>query len=170
MSRNQRRNRRNKSGASQTANRNANRNAERSVGAAQYRPSTETKSSLRTTELIAYAGAVLAVVMTALAVDADGDGNDPFGAEPAIRYITYLTIGYMIDRGLAKAGSYENRVERADALVDDDADHAGVTADGPVAGDDDAHRWDGDVETVDAQVAPSDEMENAGTAKADAKP
>jgi hypothetical protein len=30
-----------------------------------------------------------------------------FGADPAWRYVTYLTVGYMISRGLAKAGSRE---------------------------------------------------------------
>jgi hypothetical protein len=30
-----------------------------------------------------------------------------FGADHAWRYITYLTIGYMISRGLAKSGSRE---------------------------------------------------------------
>ena len=30
---------------------------------------------------------------------------DPFSAEQALRYITFLTIGYMLARGLAKSGS-----------------------------------------------------------------
>jgi hypothetical protein len=30
-----------------------------------------------------------------------------FGAQEAWFYITLLTIGYMVSRGLAKAGSYE---------------------------------------------------------------
>jgi hypothetical protein len=30
-----------------------------------------------------------------------------FGADYAWRYVTYLTVGYMISRGLAKAGSRE---------------------------------------------------------------
>lgn len=69
---------------------------------------TETKSSLRTTELYAYIAAVAAVAITAALVGTEGDGNpDPFSASEALRYITYLTIGYMLARGLAKAGSYE---------------------------------------------------------------
>ncbi len=115
MSRNQRRNRRNKSGGSQSATHRSPQRPDTdapAVAEVVRRSSTETKSSLRTTELVAYAGAVLAVVMTALAVDADRGGDDPFGAEPAIRLITFLTIGYMVARGLAKSGSYENRVER----------------------------------------------------------
>jgi DNA-binding XRE family transcriptional regulator len=62
--------------------------------------STETKSSYKTTELIVYALAVLGVLIaSALVSDAS------FGADPAWRYVTYLTVGYMISRGLAKAGS-----------------------------------------------------------------
>lgn len=69
---------------------------------------TETKSSTRTSELYAYVAAVIAVAITAAVVGTDTEGNpDPFSASEALRYITYLTIGYMIARGLAKAGSYE---------------------------------------------------------------
>lgn len=69
------------------------------------RLSTETKASTKTTELIVYVLAVLAVIITAYAVGDDNGGTDPFGALDAIRYITYLTIGYMVARGLAKSGS-----------------------------------------------------------------
>lgn len=70
----------------------------------------ETKPSLRTTELILYVAAVVAVAITAFVVDGDagaGEG-DPFGAEEALRYITFLTIGYMVARGLAKSGSRDS--------------------------------------------------------------
>jgi hypothetical protein len=70
------------------------------------RASSETKPSSKTTELYAYVAAVVAVVLTALVVGDDGSGGgDPFGASEALRYVTYLTIGYMVARGLAKAGS-----------------------------------------------------------------
>ena len=69
----------------------------------------ETKASTRTTEFFAYVAAVVAVVITAFVVgDSGNEGGaegDPFGAEHAMRYITFLTIGYMIARGLAKSGS-----------------------------------------------------------------
>ena len=68
------------------------------------RLSTETKESTKTTELYVYIAAVAAVVITAFVVGGDG-GGDPFGASEALRYITYLTIGYMVARGLAKSGS-----------------------------------------------------------------
>jgi hypothetical protein len=66
---------------------------------------TETRPAGRTTELMAYGAAVLAIVVTAFVVGDDGRGTDPFGAELAIRYITFLTIGYMVARGLAKSGT-----------------------------------------------------------------
>jgi hypothetical protein len=70
------------------------------------RESTETRPAKKTTELIAYVAAVLAVAITALLVGDDGDRTaDPFSAEQALRYITFLTIGYMVARGLAKSGT-----------------------------------------------------------------
>ena len=70
------------------------------------RLTTETKASTKTTELIVYVAAVLAVTVTAFVVGDNGQGSaDPFSASEAMRYITYLTIGYMIARGLAKSGS-----------------------------------------------------------------
>jgi hypothetical protein len=78
--------------------------------------STETKRSLKTTELIAYIGAVVAVIITALVVGQGSNGGpDPFSALDAIRYITFLTIGYMVARGLAKAGSHERYSDHHDA-------------------------------------------------------
>src|SRR3712207_5072401 len=68
---------------------------------ADYAPrrlTTETKASTKTTELIAYVLAVLAVAITALVVgnsEEGGQSADPFSANDALRYITYLTIGYM---------------------------------------------------------------------------
>ena len=64
---------------------------------------TETKEATKTTELIAYVLAVAGVAITAFTVDDSPD----FGAERAWLYITILTVGYMLSRGLAKAGSYE---------------------------------------------------------------
>ena len=64
--------------------------------------STETKSAYKTTESIVYVLAVLGVLIaSALVTDAS------FGADHAWRYVTYLTVGYLISRGLAKAGSRE---------------------------------------------------------------
>ena len=73
------------------------------------RLSTETKASTKTTEFFVFIAAVVAVVVTALMVGQDDStGIDPFGAYDAIQFITYLSIGYMVARGLAKSGSREN--------------------------------------------------------------
>ncbi len=66
---------------------------------------TETKAAFKTTELIVYALAVAGVLIAAALVD------NNFGADPAWRYVTYLTIGYMISRGLAKSGSRNPKAE-----------------------------------------------------------
>lgn len=64
------------------------------------RVSTETKSSFKTTEFMAYVVAVVGVLIASAIVDVSD-----FGAQEAWFYITLLTIGYMVSRGLAKAGS-----------------------------------------------------------------
>src|SRR5215204_3166500 len=61
---------------------------------------TETKAAYKTTELIFYALALLGVLIASAIVS-----DASFGAEHAWRYVTYLTVGYLISRGLAKAGS-----------------------------------------------------------------
>jgi hypothetical protein len=67
---------------------------------------TETKPAFKTTEFFVFLAGVVAIVITALTVDGDAStGGDPFNAEQALRYITFLAIGYMISRGLAKAGA-----------------------------------------------------------------
>jgi hypothetical protein len=66
--------------------------------ATSWERSTETKSAYKTTELIVYLVAVAAILIAGLIVDG-------FNATETWRYFTYLSIGYMISRGLAKAGS-----------------------------------------------------------------
>jgi hypothetical protein len=71
--------------------------------AAERRISTETKSSYKTTELIAYVVAVIGVLVAAALTD-----TSDFGTQEAWFYVTLLTIGYMVSRGLAKSGSREH--------------------------------------------------------------
>ena len=68
-------------------------------------PGTETKAAFKTTELVVYVLAVLGVLIASMIVD------QSFGADPAWRYVTYLTVGYLISRGLAKSGSRNPRAE-----------------------------------------------------------
>lgn len=68
------------------------------------RLTTETKSAYKTTEMIAFVVVAVAVLIAAAVSDVRGPGE--FGANDAWRYVTFLTIGYMISRGLAKSGSW----------------------------------------------------------------
>jgi hypothetical protein len=66
------------------------------------RISTETKASYKTTELIAYVVAVVGVLVASAITD-----TSDFGTQEAWFFVTLLTIGYTVSRGLAKSGSRE---------------------------------------------------------------
>jgi hypothetical protein len=92
----------------------ATRTRSRGLGLGDRRPrrlTTETKHSSKSTELYAYIAAVIGVLIASALIGADDDagrgGNfgDYFTAHDAWRLIAFLTIGYMIARGLAKSGS-----------------------------------------------------------------
>ena len=74
-----------------------------SFGRGDERRSTETKAAPKTTEFVAYLVVLAGILIAALVVD--NDGANGFGAQKAWLYATILTVGYMISRGLAKAGS-----------------------------------------------------------------
>jgi hypothetical protein len=59
----------------------------------------ETTPAFRTTELMAF-------VVAAAAVAVAGVVAHNLGARDVWLYITILTVGYMVSRGLAKSGSY----------------------------------------------------------------
>ena len=65
-----------------------------------YAPTVETKPAFKTTELVVWALTVAAVLIAA-AVTENLDGHD------AWKYVSWVSVGYMISRGLAKAGSYQ---------------------------------------------------------------
>jgi hypothetical protein len=74
--------------------------------AANARPerrSTETKAAFKTTELMAYIAAVIGVVIAGAVIDSSDAGS--LGARQVWLYVTILTVGYMVSRGLAKSGS-----------------------------------------------------------------
>ena len=72
----------------------------------RHNATTETKPAFKTTELIAYVVVALGILIASAMVDQNEDGQG-FGADKAWLYVTVLTVGYLISRGLAKAGSYE---------------------------------------------------------------
>ena len=71
------------------------------------RLSTETKHATKTTELWAFLAVLAGILIASAMISGDNGDDDFFRADEAWRYITFLTIGYMISRGLAKAGSRE---------------------------------------------------------------
>ncbi len=70
------------------------------------RLTTETKASFKTSELAAYIVVFIGILISANQIEGEG-GDDYFAADKAWLYITLLTFGYMVSRGLAKAGSRE---------------------------------------------------------------
>ncbi len=97
------------SGVADPADSNTNPDAGRYTENRDRRITTETKSSKKTTELIAYVVAVVGVLAAAAITD-----TSDFGTQESWFYVTLLTIGYMISRGLAKSGSRD--------FYDDDVD------------------------------------------------
>ena len=82
------------------------------------RDTVETKPAFKTTEIIFYLATVVGVLIASAMVDENEDGQG-FGAEKAWLYITLLTIGYMISRGIAKSGSYAKDNDPRTADYDD---------------------------------------------------
>jgi hypothetical protein len=79
--------------------------------------STETKAGFKTTEFMAYlvvlVGIFVAGAVTSASVDSNGAHHaDVFAAHQVWLFASILTVGYMISRGLAKAGSTQHYDER----------------------------------------------------------
>jgi hypothetical protein len=74
---------------------------------ATVRRSTETKASFKTTEFFAYLAILVAIFVAGAVTKAGSNGNDVFRANQVWLYATILSIGYMVSRGLAKAGARE---------------------------------------------------------------
>ena len=62
--------------------------------------STETKTSTKTSEFFVYLLAAAAILIASFVVDG-------FNATEGWMFFTFLSIGYMVSRGLAKSGSRE---------------------------------------------------------------
>ena len=67
------------------------------------RKSTETKAAFKTTEMMAYVAAVIGVLIAGAVIDESNAGG--LGGKQVWLYVTILTVGYMVSRGLAKSGS-----------------------------------------------------------------
>ena len=79
------------------------------------RLTTETKAAFKTTEMVAYVVVLISLLIAGAATKAGsaGGGHDAFRADRVWLYATILTIGYMVSRGLAKAGSRQPYDERS---------------------------------------------------------
>ena len=73
------------------------------VQPSRVRRTTETKASFKTTEFFAFLVVLAGILISAGVVDEANSGG--LGARQAWLYATILTVGYMVSRGLAKAGS-----------------------------------------------------------------
>ena len=66
------------------------------------------KLAVKTTEFIVYVVAVIGVLMASFLVGTTDAHEDYFRADRAWFYVVLLSIGYMVSRGLAKAGSRQH--------------------------------------------------------------
>jgi len=73
------------------------------------RLSSETKHSTKTTEFYAMLAIIAGILIASWIIgQGDGNGSDNVDAFPAVRawlYVAIVGVGYMVSRGLAKAGS-----------------------------------------------------------------
>ncbi len=69
--------------------------------------STGRRSAYITIELILYLLASIGIFITAAVIDESGTA-DGFGASEAWFYVTLLTIGFLLSRGLAKLGGHND--------------------------------------------------------------
>jgi hypothetical protein len=76
------------------------------AGTGAQRLSTETKHSSKTSELYAFVAVVLGILVAAAVIKGgDTKGTDEFIARDAWLYVSIVTAGYLVSRGLAKSGS-----------------------------------------------------------------
>jgi hypothetical protein len=74
------------------------------VGRTAQRLSTETKQFFKTSEWWTYIAMVVAILIAGNSIEGEEGGADFFAADKVWLYITILTLGYMLSRGLAKSG------------------------------------------------------------------
>ena len=120
------------------------------------RLTTETKQAFKTTEFWVYVSLLLGLLIAGLVADGGEGGTTSegggFGAEDVWLYATILTVGYLISRGLAKAGSYDPYTEEHHSTNGSDLTErvrtaAQVIKDGPDAAHGTEHRTETEAPT-----------------------
>jgi hypothetical protein len=94
-----------------------------STGRARSNPirrlATETKAAFKTTEFYAFLVVLVGILIAGNSIEGNDGGADYFAGDKVWLYVTLLTIGYMVSRGLAKAGSRDPYwAERGDRDAD----------------------------------------------------
>jgi hypothetical protein len=69
------------------------------------RLATETKAAFKTTEFYAFLAVLVGLLVAGNTIEGKDGGADYFAADKVWLYVTLLTIGYLVSRGLAKSGS-----------------------------------------------------------------
>ena len=69
------------------------------------RLATETKAAFKTTEFYAFLAVLVGLLIAGNTIEGKDGGADYFAADKVWLYVTLLTVGYLISRGLAKSGS-----------------------------------------------------------------
>ncbi len=89
------------------------------LGSAVQRLTTETKAFFKTSEWWSYIAMVIAILIAGNSIEGEEGGRDFFAADKVWLYVTLLTIGYMISRGIAKSGVRDPyNAERGDRNAD----------------------------------------------------
>ena len=76
------------------------------------RLSTETKAAFKTTEFVAFLAVVAGILIAAAVTKTTPGHHDVLTATRAWLYVSIVTVGYMVSRGLAKAGTAQHYDER----------------------------------------------------------
>jgi hypothetical protein len=76
---------------------------------------TETKAAFKTTEFWAYVLLLIALFVAGKVTNADDGGTDTLRADDVWLFAIILTVGYLVSRGLAKAGSRDPYWDEPDA-------------------------------------------------------
>jgi hypothetical protein len=80
----------------------------RTCGHESRRTFTETKTGLKTTEMMVALATIVAILIATYVADAD------LGANEGWKYIAWVAVAYIVSRGLAKAATREPYRQRFD--------------------------------------------------------